>query len=359
MIIGSIMMCLSGLVFAESTDFTYLLIAAIIGVISPSGDETGPFKTVEEASIAHLTPHNHRPEVFAIHGVLATAGGAIGSLVCGFLVDYLHNELKYDKIRCYQIVFYVYSAIAIMKLFSMLCLSEKCEVYSDKNISEISETSELLGEENSTSTTSTTTISKATRSYLPKLLCIFMLDSLGYGFMPSAWVVYYLAITFKLAAKALGSLFFVTNFVNSISSIPSAYLAKSIGPVKAILFTQAPSAIFFGAIAICHNFTPVAILLIFYYLTSTMDVVPRQVLLTSIMPKHEITKVMGTVNIGKTVARCVGPTFTGRLAEDDRLKYGFLINAICVLLADLVLVTNFVHVDHVILQKQSIDCDIE
>ena len=39
--------------------------AAIFGVISPSGDETGPFKSVEEASIAHLTPHNHRPEIFA------------------------------------------------------------------------------------------------------------------------------------------------------------------------------------------------------------------------------------------------------------------------------------------------------
>ena len=31
-----------------------------------------------------------------------------------------------------------------------------------------------------------------------------------------------------------------------------------------------------------------------------MDVVPRQVLLTSIMPKQDITKVMGIVNIGKT-----------------------------------------------------------
>ena len=62
--------------------------AAIFGVISPSGDETGPFKSVEEASIAHLTPHNHRPEIFAFYGLFATAGAAIGSLLCGILVDY-------------------------------------------------------------------------------------------------------------------------------------------------------------------------------------------------------------------------------------------------------------------------------
>ena len=42
-----------------------------------------------------------------------------------------------------------------------------------------------------------------------------------------------------------------------------------------------------------------------------MDVVPRQVLLTSIMPKQDITKVMGIVNIGKTLARCIGPIITG------------------------------------------------
>ena len=41
-----------------------------------------------------------------------------------------------------------------------------------------------------------------------------------------------------------------------------------------------------------------------------MDVVPRQVLLTSIMPKQDITKVMGIVNIGKTLARCIGPIIT-------------------------------------------------
>ncbi|KAK6867249.1 putative membrane protein [Candida tropicalis] len=308
MIIGTIMMFLSGLVFYFASNFYILLIAAIFGVISPSGDETGPFKSVEEASIAHLTPHNHRPEIFAFYGLFATFGAALGSLICGGLIDYWHENLNIPLV-----------------------------VYS----------------------TSWFDLSKTAKYYLPRLLCVFMLDSLGYGFMPSAWIIYYLKITFKLTAMALGTLFFITNMVDSVSSLPSAFFSKFLGPVKAILFTQVPSAIFMGLITFCNSYIPVAGLLVLYYTTSTMDVVPRQILLTSIMPKRDITKVMGIVNIGKTLARCVGPIITGKLASVDKLYLGFLINSICVLLADVVLASNFLHLDKDIKLKQSLVQNIE
>lgn len=90
-----------------------------------------------------------------------------------------------------------------------------------------------------------------------------------------------------------------------------------------------------------------------------MDVVPRQVLLTSIMPKQDITKVMGIVNIGKTLARCIGPIITGKLASINKLYVGFIINSCCVLLADMILAINFLHLDEEILLKQSIIQEIE
>ncbi|EDK45911.1 conserved hypothetical protein [Lodderomyces elongisporus NRRL YB-4239] len=381
MLIGSFMMLVSGIVFAKSTDFTILLLAAIIGVISPSGDETGPFKTVEEASIAHLTPHVHRPEVFAFHGVFATAGAALGSLIAGFMVDYLHDIRGWDLTNCYQSVFLVYLGFAIVKFAIMMGLSEKCEVYVSSFAENEEEEQEEEQEETIESGTEETPLieeeatepveaeeislrasvssrafgfSKTTRKHLPKLMSIFMLDSLGYGFMPSAWVIYYLKLTFELTASALGTLFFITNSVDAFSSLPSAYLSKSLGPVKAILFTQVPSSIFFGIIAMCQTFAPVAVLLVLYYTTTTMDVVPRQVFLTSIVPRNELVKVLGTVNIGKTFARCIGPNLTGLLAEHNMLHYGFVINAACVLLADFILATNFVHMDNSILKKQGV-----
>ncbi|KAK6463308.1 major facilitator superfamily domain-containing protein [Scheffersomyces coipomensis] len=377
MIIGTMMMFVSGLTFTFCSHFILLLIAATIGVISPSGDETGPFKSVEEASIAHLTPHNHRPEVFAFYGLFATIGAALGSLSCGLLVDYMNLQLNYDIETCYRAVFLVYSIIGTFKFVCMLFLSEKCEINYHRNKS-VDETSNLINHETVENgvteeedddeeeddaikgvSINLTGLSPTTRYYLPRLLVIFMLDSLGYGFMPSAWIIYYLKKTFEITASGLGILYFITNSIDSITTLPSAFLAKLLGPVKAILFTQAPSAVFFLLIACASKFPMVAVLLVLYYSTSTMDVVPRQVLLTSIMPQEEITKVMGIVNIGKTFARCIGPVFTGKLAANQLLYVGFIINGGCTLLADLILGLNFLHLDHEILQKQSVIVNIE
>ncbi|CAH2353408.1 uncharacterized membrane protein [[Candida] railenensis] len=373
MIIGALMMFVSGAVFSVSSHFVVLLIAAILGVISPSGDETGPFKSVEEASIAHLTPHVHRPEVFAFYGLFATAGAAIGSLISGVTVDYCHLQLEWDLNQCYRAVFMVYTIIALLKFGVMLFLSVNCEVQFNSNDSinsasaPTTETSSLLDDsdiqedltqevhnENTFGLLGLSGLSSTARFYLPKFLVIFMLDSMGYGFMPSAWVVYYFKMAFAISATGLGTLFFFTNAIDSASSLPSAYLAKTLGPTRAMVFTQAPSAVFFILISISSNYIVASTLLILHCATSTMDVVPRQVLLTSVMPSTDLTKVMGIVNVAKTFARCIGPVFTGKLAEHNHLYVGFLINGICILTADLLLGINFFHLDKDILRKQSV-----
>src|ERR1700730_9437370 len=43
LIAGALLMIIAGVVFAFTRDFTLLVIAATIGVISPSGNEVGPF----------------------------------------------------------------------------------------------------------------------------------------------------------------------------------------------------------------------------------------------------------------------------------------------------------------------------
>src|SRR5205085_8229270 len=47
LIVGAALMAGAGIVFAATDQFLLLLIAATIGVISPSGNEVGPFLAVE------------------------------------------------------------------------------------------------------------------------------------------------------------------------------------------------------------------------------------------------------------------------------------------------------------------------
>src|SRR5215467_9601424 len=65
LIIGAILMTAAGLAFAFTSNFLFLIIAGTIGVISPSGNEVGPFLPIEQAALSHILPDHVRTEVFA------------------------------------------------------------------------------------------------------------------------------------------------------------------------------------------------------------------------------------------------------------------------------------------------------
>ncbi|GAV53560.1 hypothetical protein ZYGR_0AK00620 [Zygosaccharomyces rouxii] len=345
LVYGSVMMLLSGLVFSFSTNFYWLLIFAIFGVISPSSDEVGPFKSIEEAMLAHLTPHNKRPEIYAIHALMGTSGGALGAIMCGTFLHMI-QKLKWvhTDLESYQAVFLLYALIAVGKVIIMLCLSGQTELDMHHHEPQTNEEEQPLIQRSPEPKSGG--LSPETKSILAKLLVIFMLDSLGYGFMTSGWVIYYYAKYFMMGSMALGTLFFCNQIVSALSSIPSSFIARHMGPVKAMVSVQAPSAIFFMSIPLAGHHLAISILfLVLYAATTAMDVTPRQILLTNIIRPQDLTKVMGTVNIGKTMARCVGPIFTGMLAQKDHLALCYVISGSLVLAADCVLAFWFFKFD--------------
>ncbi|KAJ1379020.1 hypothetical protein B484DRAFT_412491 [Ochromonadaceae sp. CCMP2298] len=50
----------TSLTFALSSSFSALLLAAIFGVISPSGNEIGPFQAIEISALSEVTPQRGR-----------------------------------------------------------------------------------------------------------------------------------------------------------------------------------------------------------------------------------------------------------------------------------------------------------
>lgn len=80
LIVGALLMLGAGILFIATRNVIVLMVAAIIGVISPSGNEIGPFLSVEQASLSHLLPDKKRTRVFAWYnlvGSFATAAGAL------------------------------------------------------------------------------------------------------------------------------------------------------------------------------------------------------------------------------------------------------------------------------------------
>ncbi len=60
LILGALLMAGAGVVFALTDNYWLLLVAAAIGVISPSGNEVGPFLAIEQASVSQLVHEENR-----------------------------------------------------------------------------------------------------------------------------------------------------------------------------------------------------------------------------------------------------------------------------------------------------------
>src|SRR4051794_38680809 len=86
---GALLMIGAAVVFAITRDFTLLVLAATIGVISPSGNEVGPFLAVEQVALAHVAKGRDRVSLFAWYNLAGSFATAVGSLAGGFLAGRL------------------------------------------------------------------------------------------------------------------------------------------------------------------------------------------------------------------------------------------------------------------------------
>lgn len=129
LLLGALLMVLSGIVFANVSNYWILLFAAVVGVISPSGNEIGPFRAGEESTLAHLTEAKTRSDIFALYVVAGTLGTAGGSLTSGWVTQELQAH-GWGVTSSFRFIFWMYALVGAAKAGMTLLLSDKCEVQS-------------------------------------------------------------------------------------------------------------------------------------------------------------------------------------------------------------------------------------
>src|SRR6202795_974607 len=89
LIVGSILMAAAGVAFACTSNLLLLIIAGTIGVISPSGNEVGPFLSIEKAALSHVIPDRSRTEVFAWYTMAGSVATPLGARFAGAITRVL------------------------------------------------------------------------------------------------------------------------------------------------------------------------------------------------------------------------------------------------------------------------------
>ena len=80
LIAGAMLMIMASVLFAATQNYYLLLLAATIGVISPSGNEVGPFLSIEQASLTQLVSDRKRTKIFAWYNLVGSFATALGAL---------------------------------------------------------------------------------------------------------------------------------------------------------------------------------------------------------------------------------------------------------------------------------------
>lgn len=351
LMLGSALMTASGIVFAFSGNYWILVTASILGVISPSGNEIGPFKAIEESTLSQLSLPAIRSDIFAWYTLLGNAGTACGVIVCGWLVEWLRTQKEWTPTKAYRVIFGIYAFLGAVKFALSFVLSAKCEPEPEKQeyeqVTELNEVEieSLLSSDDEDriprerpeikskppdpvpkrGRSIWPSISPASRSILLKLCILFAFDSLGGGLVPASWISYFFTTKFSLPEGTLGTLFFITSIIAALSNLVASSISKRIGLLKTMVFTHLPSAIFLALIPLPSNAFVAMTFLILRSCTQNMDQAPRQAFLAAAVLPSERTAVMGVVNVVRTLSQSGGPVVTGVLAGLKKFWIAFLL----------------------------------
>ncbi|EST09451.1 Major facilitator superfamily [Kalmanozyma brasiliensis GHG001] len=321
--LGALSMLLSGLVFATASNVNVLLVAAIFGVISPSGGEIGPFRAVEESILAGLVDKQHRPALFGSFIVTGALAASLSTWLGGLLNKLVDADSRDAMMWYYRCVFVVYAVMGLLKLLLSLSLSDRCEVRTrvePQPAREADERDPLLSQQAADPPTADTPFSN--RRFA--LLCtLFAIDSLGSGMASQTLTSWFLSRKFNAELASLGSILSAALLVSATSNLFSARIAKRLGLVVTMVVTHLPANIFLAMIPLPSGLGLTSALIVARAATSSMDQAPRSAFLSAFVPDHQRTRVLGLVTTVQTLAQSGGPSLTGWFAEKGKMGWAF------------------------------------
>jgi MFS family permease len=327
--VGALLMVFAGVVFALTSNFWLLLLAATVGVISPSGNEVGPFLSIEQAALSQTVPGDRRTGVFAWYnlvGSLATAAGAL----CGGAVTQLVQGFGITGAGSYRPLACIYGAIGVLLALAFTRLSPEAEI----PVADAPPARHPLR--------SRFGLHRSHRVVL-KLSGLFALDAFGGGFVIQSIVAYWFYRRFEVDPAIIGAIFFGANLVAAGSALVAAGVARRIGLVNTMVFTHLPSNVLLILVPLMPTLWLAILVLLLRFSISQMDVPTRQSYTMAVVGPDERSAASGVTGVARSVGAAISPVLATMLVGSSSLMSApfFLAGGIKIAY-DLLLYRNFV-----------------
>ena len=330
LVAGSVLMIFAGVLFGLTSMFWLLVLAATIGVISPSGNEVGPFLSIEQAALSQLLPNERRTQVFGWYNLVGSFATALGAL-CGGLLSQSMQTAGASPLLSYRVVVFGYAGMGLLLLALFLRLSPRVEFapLSQSPAGQEAPKKGLLGLERS-------------RKVVLRLSALFALDAFAGGFVIQSIVAYWFHIRFGVPPGVLGAIFFGANILAGISALSAAWVAGRIGLINTMVFTHLPSNLMLMLVPFMPTLPLAIIFLLLRFSISQMDVPARQSYTMAVVDPGERSAAAGVTSVARTLGASLAPVFTGIfLSSPALIGAPFLISGSLKIVYDVSLYWNF------------------
>ncbi len=304
LLLGALLMTVAGLAFLLTAQPVLLILAAIVGVISPSGNEIGPFLSIEQAALAQLLPDRQRTRVFAWYNLVGSFTTALGALGGGWLAQALQAD-GMPALDAYRVVLVGYALSGGVLALLFMNLSPGVEVAP---VIEPEGAPHRFGLRRPES-----------KQAVMALSALFALDAFAGGFVVQSLLAYWFYLRFGADVGLIGGIFFGANVLAGISALLAARLAARFGLMNTMVFTHIPSNLLLCLTPLMPNLPLAITVLLLRFSISQMDVPTRQSYTLAVVAPDERSAASGITTIARSLGAALSPLLSVLLLANPLL----------------------------------------
>lgn len=314
----SVLMALTGFVFAVSGTLAVLLVISVVGPLNPSSGDASAFLPAQQTIVSSGYEGSARTRALARFSLVASAGVAIGAFSAASITR-LGRDLGFEATEGIALCALAYGALGLIVLPVYLRVGRRAS-------SEAITAPGRLG---------------PSRRIIRELTAVFALDSAGGGMVVNSLIALWLAQRFEFTLGRIGFVLGLMSLASAASALLSPKLSARFGLVETMALTHAPANILLIAAAFAPNAQLAVVCLAGRSLLSQLDVPPRVAFVMSLVRPEERAATAAFTNLPRSIATASTPWLGGWLLSKSSFGWPLVIGGSMKLLYDVVLWIRF------------------
>lgn len=279
-----------------------IIVACLIGVVSPGAQDVGPFAAIEQVALA--TDGASMTSRLSRYNLIGAVGIALGALAAA-VVPFAGVLVLYAAAG---------AAVFIVAL-GLPDLRTRPDTPAERR--------------------------PARMGIVERLAVLFAVDAFAGGFIVQAFIAYWLSLRFGVGPETIGPLLFGANLLAAASYLIADRVASRIGLLNTMVFTHLPSNVLLVLVPFMPTFPLAAAVLLARFALSQMDVPTRQAYTLSLVPASDRARAAGVTAAVRPAAASIAPVLTGIAFQSAALGLPFVLAGALKIGYDLALLRTF------------------